>query len=48
MADDDHEQSERARRQRNLAIALALGGLVLLFFVMTMVRVGGHVTEFFQ
>jgi hypothetical protein len=48
MADDNNEQSERARRQRNLAIALALGGLVLLFFVMTMVRVGGHVTEFFQ
>jgi hypothetical protein len=48
MADDGNDQFERARRQRNLAIALALGCLVLLFFVMTMVRVGGHVTEFFQ
>ncbi len=30
---------ERARRRRNLAIALALGALVVLFYVMTLVRV---------
>ncbi|MGD0193193.1 MAG: hypothetical protein ABSD74_20855 [Rhizomicrobium sp.] len=50
MADDDDpaKQYERARRWRNIAIALALGGLVALFFVMTMVRLKGHVVNFFQ
>ncbi len=50
MADDKdgQDQFERARRRRNIAIAVALGGIVLLFFVMTMVRVGGHVEEFFK
>jgi len=41
-------QAQRARRMRNIAIALALGGLVVLFFVMTMVRLKGHVVELFQ
>jgi hypothetical protein len=50
MADDEDatRQSERARRSRNIAIALALGGLVVLFFVMTMVQLKGHVVELFQ
>jgi len=50
MADDENAagQSERARRRRNIAIALALGALVILFFVMTMVRLKGHVMELFQ
>ena len=50
MVDDDDaaRQSERARRSRNIAIALALGGLVVLFFVMTMVQLKGHVVELFQ
>jgi len=39
---------ELARRKRNVAIALALGGMVVLFFVMTIVRLGGHVVEVFQ
>ena len=39
---------ELARRKRNIAIALALGGVVILFFVMTIVRLGGHVVEVFQ
>ncbi len=34
--------AERARRSRNIALALVLGFLVVLFFVMTMVRVGGQ------
>ena len=33
------DNQERARRRRNLAIALALGALVVLFYVMTIVRV---------
>jgi len=33
------ERNARARRLRNYAIAAALGGVVLLFYVMTMYRV---------
>jgi hypothetical protein len=46
MADD--ERVARERRRRNIAIALLLGGLVVLFFVMTIVRLKGHVLEVFQ
>lgn len=38
----------RERRWRNIAIALALAGLAALFFVMTLVRLKGHVVNFFQ
>ena len=37
--------ADRARRARNIAIALVLGFLVVLFFVMTIVRLGGHVLD---
>ncbi|MEI9992316.1 MAG: hypothetical protein WDM86_20055 [Rhizomicrobium sp.] len=33
------ENGDKARRRRNIALALALGALVVLFYVMTMVRV---------
>ena len=33
------EAQDKARRRRNIAIALALGALVVLFYLMTMVRV---------
>ena len=46
MADD--ERVERERRRRNIAIALLLGALVVLFFVMTIVRLQGHVLEVLQ
>jgi hypothetical protein len=46
--EDAAGQLERARRMRSIAIALALGGLVVLFFVMTMVHLKGHVVELFQ
>jgi hypothetical protein len=39
------EQAARARRMRNVALALALGAAVILFFVMTIVRLGGHVAD---
>jgi len=47
MADDDgnEDRQARERRKRSYAIALVLGGLVILFFVMTIVRLGirfGH------
>lgn len=44
MEEDDIERrNARERRKRSLAIALVLGGLVVLFFLMTIVRLGGHV-----
>jgi hypothetical protein len=49
--DDEHEQElriRRARRKRSYAIAAILGGLVILFFVMTIVRLGGHVVDMTQ
>jgi hypothetical protein len=38
------EQLKR-RRQRNIALALVLGGLVLLFFVVTITKLGGNVAN---
>jgi hypothetical protein len=40
MADGNpnDEQNARTRRQRNIVMGLALGALVILFFVMTMVK----------
>jgi hypothetical protein len=42
---DEHDEFLRQRRKRNVALALGLGFLVVLFFVMTMVRLGGQVFE---
>ncbi len=40
------EQRRRKRqRMRSLAIALALGGLVALFYIATIVRMGGNVFD---
>ena len=36
---------ERARRMRNYAMAGILLFLVALFFLMTIVRIGGHVAD---
>jgi hypothetical protein len=41
----ERERFEHARRMRNYAIAGILLFLVVLFFVMTIVRLGGHVSE---
>ena len=35
----------RARRSRSVAIALILGALAVMFFVMTIVRMGGNVLD---
>ncbi len=35
--------AERRRRKRSIAIALALLGLVVLFYMITIVRLGGNV-----
>jgi hypothetical protein len=45
---DDGTREARERRRRSIAIALVLAALVVLFFVMTMVRLKGHVVNFFQ
>ena len=43
--DEARQRFERARRMRNYAIAGTLLFLAVLFFVMTMVRLGGHVAD---
>jgi hypothetical protein len=46
--DDQNARNDRARRMRNIALALVLGALVVLFFVMTIVRLKGHVFDYTQ
>jgi hypothetical protein len=43
MADDGQEEWRRRRKMRSIAIGLALAGLVVLFYVATIVRMGGNV-----
>jgi hypothetical protein len=43
--DENELRNARERRKRNIAIGLALAGMVVLFFVMTMVRLKGHVFD---
>ena len=40
---DDEGEGERRRRTRSIAIGLALAALVVLFYVATLVRLGGNV-----
>jgi cytochrome bd-type quinol oxidase subunit 2 len=40
---DGETEAQRRQRMRNLAIACALGGLVALFYVGTMIRLGPNV-----
>ena len=42
MRDDD---AERARRKRNIALGLVLGGVVLLFYLMSIVQWHEHATH---
>jgi hypothetical protein len=37
------DEQKRRRRARNIAIALVLGGLVVLFYVLTIVKLGPSV-----
>ena len=41
----DDEAAARSARRRSIAIALGLGALVLLFYVATIVRLGGNVAK---
>ena len=39
---DEERQRQKRQRMRSLAIALALGALVALFYIATIVRMGGN------
>ena len=41
----ESDEAAKARRLRSIAIALALGAFVILVFVVTIVRMGGHVGD---
>lgn len=38
-------EQQRSRRNRNIAIGLAIGFFVLLFYVVTIAKLGSHVLE---
>jgi hypothetical protein len=46
--DWDPARDARERRKRNIAVGLMLFGIVALFFLMTMVRLGGQVADWFD
>ncbi|CDN46755.1 hypothetical protein [Neorhizobium galegae] len=35
------EAQKKSRRNRNIALGLVLAGLVVLFYIMTLVKIGG-------
>lgn len=39
------EEQQRRRRSRNLALAFALGALVVLFWLITVFKLGGNVAN---
>lgn len=41
--ENDQKEIERRRRMRSIAIALVLGAMVVMFYVATIVRLGGNV-----
>jgi len=41
--EDNNEAVSKRQRMRSIAIALVLAGLVVLFYVATLVRLGGNV-----
>ena len=44
-AHQTEQEAAKARRMRNYALAGALLAAVILFFAMTIVRLGGHVAD---
>ena len=42
MDDDREDRANRERRKRNIALALALGGMVILFYLMSIVQWHEH------
>ena len=43
MQEREQQEARRRRKMRSIAIALVLGGLVVMFYVATIVRLGGNV-----
>jgi hypothetical protein len=43
LSGEEQREWERRRKARSIAIALALAALVILFYVATIVRLGGNV-----
>ncbi len=41
----DTPEAAKARRRRSLVIAFTLGAFVILVFIVTIVRMGGHVVD---
>lgn len=37
--------AHKARARRNLAIAVSLGALVVIFFIVTLVQLGGNIAQ---
>ena len=44
VAADEEREVARRRRAKNVALALALAGLVLLFYLVTIVKLTGNVS----
>jgi hypothetical protein len=42
MTPEEEDRFKRARRGRNIALALVLGAFVMLFYAITIVKVGGQ------
>jgi len=42
MTPEEEERFKRARRGRNVALALVLAALVLLFYAITIVKIGAN------
>ena len=42
MTPEEQERLKKARRGRNLALGLVLLGFVVLFYMITIVRIGGN------
>jgi hypothetical protein len=43
VAHEEDQERNRRRRMRSIAIALVLAALVVIFYVATLVRLGGNV-----
>jgi hypothetical protein len=43
VAGHDDEEAKRRQRMRSIAIGLTLAALVVLFYIATLVRLGGNV-----
>ena len=45
MSEEQQREWERRRKMRSIAIGLALAALVVLFYIATIVRLGGNVVN---